>query len=945
MEKLVVGPINKGLKTYREPFVIDNDSFPVLQNAYQWRGRVKRKRGTAYLCQLQRFFNPNLATYSPTTNNPFDGGGNLNLLVGYNLTTLSPNATIVPGSVQITDRISGEVYTDPAQNGTLIGSLGDTGTINYATGAVLAVNSAGHNARSIFSYYPQLPVMGLEDLRLNPNVVTTTLAFDTTYSYLLTNSIPSTSHDVSFYKNPFADPVALPGYVPKNIAGPNFPTATTWNGQDYQQFWTTNYQGALWATNGVTVPFTGAGVGMQFAPSGTITFVSQTATTLVVTITNCPLVIGDFVFVNEFVGSTPANSATLNYQSGYVTACAPNTTPLATKTLTITFPNAAIAIDTYAPGMIQYLTNRSNPAVDCIRWFDGDPTNGVASTPVLDTPNGWVNFMPPLSQAIYSVADLPLRQYYLVGAKMIVAYKDRLLFFGPVVQTSDANAIPVYLQDTVVYSQNGTPYYTASFGAVPNSAPPVVDPVNVSTVFFPILVPVNQTATAPAWFEDQIGFGGYVSAGVSDTITTVSPNEDALIVGFTQLQTKLIATGNDVDAFEFFIINSELGSGSTFSFINMDEGIISRGSRGYVMTSQVQAIRIDVEIPDEVFEIALLNNGSERFTAQRDFINEWIYFTFPSNQIKSNFYPNNTLLYNYRDQSYAIFQESYTTYGQFRTSSNLTWATLPYTAWTGWTDPWNAGVTTAGQVEVIAGNTQGFVILRSIGTSEEASLMIQSFTGSTVTSPNHCLNEGDYIIIEGAIGTIGPLVNGQVFQVQSISSTTFALNPAIGTGTYFGGGYITRMYIPFIQTKQFPLAWSIGRKTRIGPQMYLFDTTAAGQVTVEIYLSQDAANAFNSGPIAPLPNCVNNSLIYSQIVYTCPESTNMGLTPANINLNMVPSVTQAQTWHRMNTSLIGDTIQLGFTLNDSQMRSPSQQFAEITLHGFVIDVEASMLLA
>ena len=46
-EKLVIGPIDKGLKTDREPFNIDNDSFPLLINAYQWRGRVKRKRGTA----------------------------------------------------------------------------------------------------------------------------------------------------------------------------------------------------------------------------------------------------------------------------------------------------------------------------------------------------------------------------------------------------------------------------------------------------------------------------------------------------------------------------------------------------------------------------------------------------------------------------------------------------------------------------------------------------------------------------------------------------------------------------------------------------------------------------------------------------------------------------------------------------------------------------------
>ncbi len=50
------------------------------------------------------------------------------------------------------------------------------------------------------------------------------------------------------------------------------------------------------------------------------------------------------------------------------------------------------------------------------------------------------------------------------------------------------------------------------------------------------------------------------------------------------------------------------------------------------------------------------------------------------------------------------------------------------------------------------------------------------------------------------------------------------------------------------------------------------------------------------------------------------------LNPANTNLQMIVqpstgSTTQNQIWHRVNTSLIGDTIQVGFTLSDAQMRS------------------------
>jgi len=73
----------------------------------------------------------------------------------------------------------------------------------------------------------------------------------------------------------------------------------------------------------------------------------------------------------------------------------------------------------------------------------------------------------------------------------------------------------------------------------------------------------------------------------------------------------------------------------------------------------------------------------------------------------------------------------------------------------------------------------------------------------------------------------------------------------------------------------------------------------------------------------------------------------LGLTPANINLNMVTAEFQQQTWHRMNTSLLGDTVQIGFTMSDAQMRDADfkNQFAEIELHALILDVNPSQMLA
>lgn len=970
-EKIAVGPIDKGIRTDRTAFNIDNDSFPTLINSYQWRGRVKRKRGTSFLGRLTRIFNSGATTIT------LDGSGNGNLITGF---SLQSHANIVPGSLTIT--APGPVtYTDPSMNGT----LSPSGTINYASGEINIAALAGISITAMFTYYPNLPVMGLRDLVLQADQFPGNLGFDTTYSYNILNTAPYNIYDVSFYKNPPSSG-ALPSYVPKTT-----PTALTWNGNDYQQFWTVNYQGALWATNGIAIPFDPTKISMQFKPIVTDTVLTTTTVTL--NIVAHGLVVGDFLFINEVSTTTG-----INLQTGYVI------TVVDANNVTVKFPNATIA-SSGSGGIAQYLTNRSDATKDNLRWYDGDPT-----VPVSDGNLGWVNFSPPLSNMVYSIDDNPELQYYLVGAKLIFPFKDRLLFIGPVIQTSTGS--PIYLQDAVIYSQNGTTYYTASFTG---------DVLLPTTVFHPLLVPKNQTSTPNSYFSDVTGFGGFIVAGFAQPINSVSTNEDVLILGFSNRQSRLVFTGNDIVPFNFFVVNSELGTGASFSTITLDRGVLSVGNHGIIMANQIAAERIDLDIPDQVFEFNITDNGFQRICSQRDYINEWVYFTYVGN-LNDYTFPTQTLQYNYRDASWAIFYESYTTYGTFRKATGETWATIGnrFPSWEVWNEPWNSGSSTLLQPKVIGGNQQGFILFRDEGTGEGNSLEINNISfpstitgatqanpavltanntfvvgqqvrisgvvgmtqlnGNTYTitavtptsitisvnssafgayvsggiatpsntsySPNHCLNNSDYIVISGALGTIASQVNGKIFQVIMADQNSFSLDPSITSGTYLGGGLIQRMYIPLIQTKQFPVSWSMGRKTRIGFQQYLFTTTSDNQIELQIYLSQNAESAYNYGPVVPQSSS-NNSLIYTDILYTCPESTNLGLTPANINLQMVTGVQQQQIWHRMNTSLIGDTVQIGFTLNDQQMKDPTfgNQFAEIELHGFILDVSPSQVLS
>ena len=908
-EKLVIGPINKGLQTNRTPFVIDNDSFPTLVNAYQWRGRIKRKRGTAPLCRLQR--------YIGTT----DGSGNLTVTIQPPLTT--------PGVASFV--IGNAVFTDPGGTSpvTLITNSVGTAVLNRSTG-VLTITGLISQPNTPVIYFPTLPVMGLEDLVVSNNAYPQTLGFDTKYCYNIPTTLPNTPYDVSFYKNPPNRTINGIAYTAKTTWTP-----TSWNGGDYQQFWTTNYQGAFWATNGINIPFQIANVGMQYKSCASVTWVSATNLTITITESSASLVIGDWIFINEVSGT---GNTSINFQTGFVTAVSNNGT---TTTLTIRFPYANMASGAYTSGILQYLTNRSDTTKDCLRWYDGDPTGGTPPSP--SSSYGWVNFCPPLLSGpttTFVIDDESPAQYYLVGARLIFPFKDRILFFGPVIQTSSPNS-QIYLQDTVIYSENGTPYYTASFdGSVAGA------PTSAATAFTALLTPGytgsnadNRQGALPAsFFEDVPGFGGWIAAGVDQPIVSVNPNEDVLIIGFGNLQSRLVYSGNDLLPFNFFLINTEYGSSSTFSYINMGTSVITRSSRGYIATSQTQVERIDLEIPDQVFECNLQDNGAERFTAERDYVNEWIYFTYRGNQ-NTGLFPTQTLQYNYRDNSWAIFNECYTCYGKFRQQTGQTWATIGaiYPTWSVWNDPWNSGASTALQPIVIAGNQQGFVVQRALGTEEAQSLVIQNIVGTTVTSPYHCLSVGDYIIINNCLGTAN--INGHIYVVSAVQTSTFVIQGDYQpSGTYLGGGLIQRLYVPYIQTKQFPIAWEMARKTRLGAQQYLLTTTAQGQITLLIFLSQNANDPYNNleypSPVEIVPSVEsqNNSLLYSTVLYTCPESTNLGLTPSNVNLQMPTAASQSQIWHRVNTSLLGDTVQLGFSLNDIQMKSylPSGSSVVIT---------------
>lgn len=1043
MDQIYVGNFTKGLKLDRLPFNIDNDAFPTLYNFYSWRGRIKKKRGTITLGRLQRLIQSVLEPTFPFQEGPIalNGGivnlfstlipplspssffitgitqatqavvtvtpvvGSIPYVIGQevqliavpgmtqidgnyytitnvvgNLVTLDVNSlaftdysgpggvialangpSIVPGSINFV--VGANTYKEPTSpDGTLIGTPAGSGFIIYTTGIVGITGATIGPLTGKFSYYPDLPVMGLEDFvsAQSSTKYPLQVAFDTRYAYQINQTIASVNYySVSFYKGTF-NPV-------------------TWNGADSQQFWTTNYpnttstfSGSLWATNN--------NPGLHFL-SGEFTDNSG-STTVTFTFSNGPdlfktLVDGDQLFFNEW-----ASSPNLNTVTGKVT----DSTGAAAGIYVVTFQTAQAAAGS---GIVQMLTN-SLPGIDGIRWYDGDPNLGG--------PLGWVNFAPPLTALTVSVDSTPPALYYMVGCLAILPFKDRLLFFSPYIQAIGGDIIQ--LQDTVLWSWNGTPYYNA-------------------------VVPLNQTFDPTAYYVDQTGKGGYLPAGISAPIITVSNNEDVLLIGFggDGRKTRFVYTGNDLQPFLFFNINSELPSQATFSAVALDRGVIDIGQYGISMTDQQSSQRIDLDIPDSVFQIQALNFGMRRVNAIRDFFREWIYFSYPLNDSEWKF-PTQTFLFNYRDNTWAILYENFTRHGNYRAQQKRTWATTGFNSWAEWREPWNAGSTSPLFTSIAAGNPQGFVLIKGKGTGEAPSGAISGISNNMgytqITSINHCVSasnsrtgqRADYLFISGALGILSSTItditlglqtilasvntyvvgqkifingivgtfelNGNTYLITAVSgmtitidvnsldfttyvsggTTQYAFNGSIGRvekvidannfvidlpfppGIYTGLGVYTRLIQPFLQTKQLASYWEQGRKIRLCVQKYLLDRTSNSQVTVNIYLSQDPNASYNN----PVNNVTPSSLIYSQLVYTCPESTNIGLTPANANLQMPTAGGQFQIWHRLNTSLIGDSVQIGITLSDLQMRNLQYATNEVTLHGIHLTVEPSQQL-
>jgi len=506
--------------------------------------------------------------------------------------------------------------------------------------------------------------------------------------------------------------------------------------------------------------------------------------------------------------------------------------------------------------------------------------NGVAADNIKYIDQGgvaWTNFRPQLNSSGIN--------RFLESAKIIIGFKDRLICLNTI---EDSAGVDSNFVNRARWCQNGDP----------------TDAVN-------------------GWIDDTPGRGGFIDATTKEAIISAQFIKDRLIVYFERSTYELVYTGNDTLPFIWQLINVELGAESRFSTVPFDQGVVAVGNVGVHTCNGVNVKRIDEKIPDEVFKIHNENDGPARVYGIRDYFKELVYWTFPDFTSDPT-YPNRILVWNYQNNTWAFFEDTFTCFGYFQRDADLQWADLGniYGTWEQWNDPWNSSVSQAQQPSIAAGNQEGFTfIIEPDRSYNEQALYITDMTAATsrLTIVDHNLDLNSYILIQDCTGITS--LNGTIVQVAEIIDTNTVRIDTTFTGTYTGGGTIALVSNLDIRSKQWNPGTPIGQQFQMPYIDFLLDRTSDGEVSLDYYLN----NSFGSSIQEQITNDV---LLGTNTLFTKPET--------DVNFQDF----QQMIWHRYYIMLQGQMIQIRIFMNDEQMRDVDISREDFVMNAIILYVKA-----
>jgi len=831
---LYIKAMETGLVQSRQEFILPEDAYPILENAYVWRERLKRKKAYQLLGRLQRNFanlSLGISGASPWSFNIYSGI----------LPPIVPetNAQIVPGSVILN-------FSTTVTTGTIIG-------YNNTTNC------------EVFTSAPH----GLS----TGNVIT------------------------------ISGVVVVPGSGDNAINGGPYvisvvsPTSFTINRDS--QLWGVYSSGGTWSEDVGSTQLIDQGNGtLATVPASGITGTINYLTGAVVII-GAPSGVAVLITFSYYPGlpvmgirnrelQNAVNDETIffdtkyayNYNSGFQEFL-PGTTWTGTDFEFFWTTNYWVGNGNLK---IFWATNFS---------VSGDPiryTNGQSGT-------NWINFSP-----IVDAAGNTLNQ-----CLALLPFRGRLVAFNT-------------RESTGPYSNR------IRWAAIGNP--------------FTVVSAIVSTVNSKAWRDDIRGQGGFLDIPTSEDIVSVGFVRDNLVIYCERSTWQLRYTGRTIAPFQIEKVNSELGASSTFSAIQFDTSLVGIGDKGIVECDSFKSQRIDIKIPDLVFHFQDQNHGLFRIQGIRDFINRLAYWTYvgesdemtddtvPALTIR---YPNRRLVYNYENDSWAIFTDSLTALGTFQEQQSRTWVNT-HIPWIQCNFPWIDQP--SGDPVIVGGNQQGFIEQLDEQTTNDPSLYITAITANNpnatiVTSPNHNLETGQVILISGIpIGTPFDNLNGGVFSIIVNDVNNFQLTiynpldgqfslPQVDTTTGFiGVGNISVRDNFSIVSKKFNFA-DDGQSIQMGFIDILMDSTELtnpGAISLNVYLD------YNDNQVS---NTVPQNVIADDSTLDLPDGFFNSIIPTT--QSTLNGIGGSKFWQRVYCSTRANFITLQYTFNNAQMAGIEQE--------------------
>jgi len=525
----------------------------------------------------------------------------------------------------------------------------------------------------------------------------------------------------------------------------------------------------------------------------------------------------------------------------------------------------------------------------------------------------WVNFSP----FTVFLSD----GSYVQTARIIVAFKNVLILLNTVERNapSGTNTNAAFPQ-RARYSIRGSPIAQTVVGADKAS--------------FAWLEP-NQTFTVGAAVGKAAG-AGYLDASTDEQIVSAEFIKDRLIVFFERSTWELVWTGNYATPFYWQRLNAELGCEAQNSAVPFDKFVLAIGNTGVHSCNGANVERIDNKIPDQIFEVRTQDGANQRICGIRDYFAEMVYWTYVSQDLlPSQTYPNKLLVYNYKNDSWSINQDCITVFGYWEQSTDLTWASTT-TTWGESEFTWIDNIEDAMSRQIIAGNMQGYVFIvdsdqnRNAPVMQITNMVYNSTTGLvTITAYDHTLsvNEdsinsyfGNYILIENAQG-VSFVSQNTIFSIESIIDPNTITIRTVMTGTYTGGGTITRVSNIGILSKQWNPYSKDGRDVNLSRIEFFVNKTSAGEVTVDYFPSSTDISMLQEGGPAG-----TNCIVGNNILETSPD-------PA-IPLEAL----QTRLWKSVYFLGEGNVIQIYISMSDAQITDPAIALAGFQLEAMLLYV-------